>query len=174
MARAGRKRKSGKRQPNGQLARSIASQRDDTMETVIEARMRQYGMTRAQARSQLAGYEVGRMALRGDLGQDCQPYLDAVYAYVMATADYMRIKCPQMPLPKAMDYLAGRGASLMPEPSLKTVDRIVKRYEDMAQKLRSANPAERIVFHEVAYHDRNHGDDGKRAIVNCAERLMSR
>lgn len=174
MAKAGRKRKRGRRQPNGQLARSTPAIRENVLQTVVEARMRIYGLTAAQARSELAGYEIGRMALRGDFGQDYQPYIDAVYDYVMATSDYMRIKCPQQPMPRAIDYLAGRGATLRAEPSLKTVDRIVERYERKLALLEPVDSHARMVFHQIAFFDRSCETEHKHLVISCADALMGR
>ncbi|MDI6026737.1 hypothetical protein QBK99_11100 [Corticibacterium sp. UT-5YL-CI-8] len=183
MAKAGRKRKQGvKRQPNGQASRSAPLMREKVKATVIDARMRQHGLKSDAADSQLAGYAIGRMALAGDFGRDWQPAITAVEDYVMAVADYMRIKCPLEPMPKAMDYLAGKGTSLRPEPSLKTVDRIVRNYEAMTTLVASVDGLtpmekgrrfrERIMFHEAAFHDRLCGTEGKQAVISCVGRLM--
>lgn len=173
MARAGRKRKQGvKRQPNGQPSRSVYREEEAALTTVVEARMRLYGISKERAKLDLAGYEIGRMALAGVFGDNPAPYIAAVQEYVTATADYMRIKNPQQPFPRAMDYLAGRGASLKAEPALKTVDRIERRYEQLHARLRRADANDRIRFHEVAFHDRMCGVDWQQSVVRCIEWLM--
>ena len=172
--RAGRKRRIGiKRQPNGQPARDNSEQKETARAVAVEARMRLYSMPKHLAETELAGYAIGRMALNGSFGRDYQPYLDAVYDYVCATADYMRIKCPQQQMPKAMNYLAGRGSSLAPEPSLRAVDRIEARYDHLLQKLQSAAGMDRVWFHEAAFHDRLNGERGEKAVIACAVALMA-
>lgn len=172
--RAGRKRRIGiQRQPNGQPARDTNEQHESSRAVAVEARMRQYNMPKHMAETELAGYAIGRMALAGSFGRNYQPSLDAVYDYVCATAEYMRIKCPQHPLPQAMNYLAGRGSSLAPEPSLRAVDRIEARYEHLLKKLALAPAMDRIWFHEAAFHDRLNGERGERAVIVCASLLMA-
>ena len=171
--RAGRKRKASiKRQPNGQPARVTAVIRENTKETVIGARVRQYGLSAANADTELAGYAIGRMALAGHFGKEYQPSLDAVLDYVTATADYMRMKWPSAPMPKAMDYMAGRGTSLNPEPSLKTVERIERRYWDLSVRLGNASAESRMWFHEAAFHDRLCGERAEQSVIICVKVLM--
>ncbi len=172
MARRGRKRKPGPRYPSGALVR--AEIREDVRETVIETRMRQFGYSRERAKNDLAGFAIGRMALEGWFGASWLDALTAVQHYCEATADYMRLKCPQQPIPKAMDYLAGRGTSLAPEPSLKVVDRVEKRYLGMRNKLvNGVDGVARIRFHEAAYFDRVGGDECKADVVACVQVLMA-
>lgn len=101
MAKAGRKRKHGRREPNGQLSRRAAEvmlRENETerqiMDTVISARCRRFGVTDAVARNPLAGTAVGRMCLARELTMDqydaAQRYLDARKAYhgaIMAKSD---------------------------------------------------------------------------------------
>ena len=170
--RAGRKRKLGiTRQKNGQPSRVTAIIRENTKETVIGARMRQYGLSAANADTELAGYAIGRMALAGHFGRDYQPSLDTILDYVTAVADYMRIKWPSAPMPKAMDYMAGRGTSLAAEPSLKTVERIERRYWDLSRKLEKADAEYRMWFHEAAFHDRLCGERAEQAVIICVKVL---
>lgn len=168
-SRAGRKRKAGiKRQPNGQPYREP----ENIKATCIDARVRQFGLSKELADTELAGYAIGRMALAGEFGADYTPAITAVYEYVTATADYMRIKWPMQSMPKAMDYMAGRGSSLAPEPSLKSVERIEKRFTDMQAKLAPLRSNYRMYFHEAAYHDRLGDDFAKEAVRVCIGRLM--
>jgi hypothetical protein len=171
--RAGRKRKLGiARQKNGQPSRVTAVIRENTKETVIGARIRQYGLTAANADTELAGYAIGRMALAGRFGVDYQPSLDVILDYVTAAADYMRIKWPSASMPKAMDYMAGRGTSLNPEPSLKTVERIERRYWDLSRKMEKADAEYRMWFHEAAFHDRLCGEHAEEAVIICVKVLQ--
>jgi len=169
MAKAGRKRKIGvKRYPNGRPYQEP----ENIKATCIDARVRQFGISKAMADTELAGYAIGRMALAGEFGADYTPAITAVYEYVTATADYMRIKWPMQPMPKAMDYMAGRGSSLAPEPSLKSVERIEKRFEGMQAKLAPLRSNYRMYFHDAAYHDRLSDEFAREAVKVCISRLM--
>lgn len=171
MAKAGRKRKHGvRREPNGQASRIGMDEK--VKATVIMARVRQYGLHAKDADTDLAGYAIGRMALAGVFGAHRQPALDAVKNYVEATADFMRLKWPNWPIPKAMDFLAGKGTSLAREPSLKVVDRVEKRYEALFRKLQRADGIDRMFFHEAAFHDKDYGEKSKDAVKACVDVLM--
>lgn len=170
MAKAGRKRKAVRRYPNGQPVHA------DPREVVVASRMRQFGFSKDRAKSGWAGYEIGRMALQGVFGPDhiAQKAIDAVEDYVQAMADYMRYKCPGQPMPKAMDYLAGRGIALTEEPSEAKIRRIVVRYNDALGKLAGASGLDKMVFHEVAFHDRKCAPHRVEAVENCVRLLMGR
>lgn len=171
MAKAGRKRKAGiKRQPNGQPAR--IGMEDKAKSTVIAARMRLYVLTQKQADSDLAGYVIGRMVINGVFGRDWSRSVEAVKDYCEATADFMRIKWPNWPIPKAMDYLAGKGTSLSGDPSLKLVSRVEKRYEGLIRKLDRADGIDRMYFHEAAFHDREYGEKSEIAVKACVDILL--
>lgn len=171
MAKAGRKRKQGiKRQPNGQPSR--VGMEDKAKATVIGARMRLYVLTPKQADTDLAGYVVGRMVLGGVFGRDWTRSVDAVKDYCEATADFMRLKWPNWPIPKAMDYLAGKGSSLAGDPSFKLVDRVEKRYEALIRKLDRADGVDRMYFHEAAFHDRSYGEKSDLAVKSCVDCLL--
>lgn len=174
MAKAGRKRKTVKRQPNGQPYRPPA----DPREVVIGARLRQFGYSKEKATHPWAGYELGRMVLAGLFGppqeNDAHRAIAAAEQYVQIVADYMRHKCPGQPMPKAMDYLAGRGTSLTPDPSRSYVNRIVERYEAETKKLAQAGGIARMVFHDVVFHDRKCAPDRIEAVETCVRLLMGR
>jgi hypothetical protein len=77
MAKAGRRRKPWQRAPSGELSRSgaavaarSAESEADALSTVVEARVRLYGMTPEVAKSQEAGSLVGRMLLARELRAD--------------------------------------------------------------------------------------------------------
>lgn len=172
-SKEGRKRKIGvKRQPNGQPYRPPA----DPREVVTIARMRQFRISKEYARKQWAGYEIGRLALRGVFGTDseAQMAIDAVEHYVMTAAAYLRLKSPQYPLPKAMDYLAGRGASLDSDPSDRQVKAIADQYQAIHVKLGKASGLDRMIFHEIAFHDRTCRTDQIQAVKNCIGALLGR
>lgn len=143
--------------------------------------MRQHGLSKDDATQVLAGYAIGRMALYGHFGAHYQPAVDAVDAYVNAVADYMRIKHPQMPFPKAMDYLAGKGSSLRPEPSLKTVEKIEKRYAyyvgqepngRMTGILYKADGIDVMNFHNAAFHDNIQSHEAVESVKRCVKVLL--
>ena len=156
--RRGRKERLGiKRQPDGRPAQMSERQRqEDTMSVAVHARVRVHKIKPKDAVDQLAGYAIGRMALKGHFGptrDDYQDALNAVEDYVRAVADFMRIKYPMMPMPRAMDYLAGRGMSLKSPPSLQLVDRIERSYEAMIGRLDGTSGIDRMYFHDAAFHD---------------------
>ena len=163
--RAGRKRKMDvHRYPDGTVHRH-----EDVRNVVVEGRQRQYGFTKKRAREQWAGFEIGRMALAGHFGSDheAQKVLDIVEDYVEAAVAYLRLKSPQYPLPKAMDYMAGRGASLNSEPSDRQVAAIVERYQTFIDRLAKVDGLDRIIFHDVAFHDRSCRTDRIHAVKDC-------
>tara|TARA_R110000868_G_scaffold40237_2_gene139068 strand:- start:104 stop:682 length:579 start_codon:yes stop_codon:yes gene_type:complete len=78
MAKAGRRRKPGQRRaPSGEISRAAAvvaarsaESEADALSTVVEARVRLYGMTPEVAKSQEAGSLVGRLLLARELRAD--------------------------------------------------------------------------------------------------------
>lgn len=144
--RRGRTRKQGAREPNGRLQReSVSEIRAD----VVEARMRQHGLTLVQAGDRLAGYEIGRLYIRGMLDLIDVEVCDD---YVQVVANYMALTNPQFPFPRAMDYVAkvkGQGG----EPSQEYVNRVRKAYANWSEPLKGCGGIARMAFHEVAFHD---------------------
>lgn len=72
-----RKRAAGLREPNGRLSRRAeatserrANTERDVMRPAIEARMRVFGISEADARRQEGGTVIGRMLQRGDITTD--------------------------------------------------------------------------------------------------------
>lgn len=96
----GRKRKPGKREPNGKLSRApaeVAARRkdgldreeQDTIAVAIEARQRVFGLPPTISRDQMAGSAVGRYCLQGIITRtqydaamlylaDCEAYSHAI------------------------------------------------------------------------------------------------
>lgn len=72
MARAGRKRKPGPREPNGKLSRNRRDWTGETeraaVATAVGARVRLFALSEDQAKQPHAGTVVGRMYLAGQLG----------------------------------------------------------------------------------------------------------
>ena len=165
MGKAGRKRKIGaKRYPDGTVHRH-----EDVRCVVVGARQRQYGYGKKRALEPWAGFEIGRLALAGHFGSDheAQKVLDIVKDYVEAATAYLRLKSPQYPLPKAMDYMSGRGASLNSDPSNRQVQAVVDRYQALVDRLAKVDGLDRIAFHEVAFHDRSCGANRIQAVKDC-------
>lgn len=128
MAKAGRRRKSGRRQPNGQLARPAAKARErDARRTAIEARTRVHGVDRAVAHDQKAGYVLGRLALAGHITDALHDagivWIEIVHAFSLANEIPMRT-------PKAVDLNAVRGKVLSGGLSAATRARIRARYDE--------------------------------------------
>ncbi len=144
--RRGRARKSGPRESNGRPQRpSVAEIRSST----VEARMRQHGLTLVQAGDRLAGYEIGRLYLRGQIDLVDVEVCDD---YVQTVARFMSLTNPQHPFPKAMDYVAtikGFGG----EPSQDQIDRTRKSYAEWIEPLNGCESAARMTFHGVVFYD---------------------
>lgn len=145
--RRGRIRKNGAREPNGRPQRaSVAEIRSST----IEARMRQHGLTLAQAGDRLAGYEIGRLYLRRQIDLVDVEVCDD---YVQTVARFMALTNPNHPFPKAMDYVAtikGIGG----EPSSDQIARTRKQYAEWLQPLNDeCESLARMTFHGVVFYD---------------------
>jgi len=91
MARRGRKRKPGPREPNGRVSRKKAEvivrteeTERQTMATVIKARCKRFGLSEDRARLPMAGSAIGRMCLGGELTVDQH---DAALRYLEARKD---------------------------------------------------------------------------------------
>ena len=69
MSRPGRNRKSVRRQPNGQPARSTRLEEQETRSVVIAYRQKQ-GLSEEQAKRMEAESELGRMAILGQLAKN--------------------------------------------------------------------------------------------------------
>ncbi len=162
-ARRGRPRKEGPREKNGQPQRSTVA---ETRATMIEARMRQHGLSLVQAGERLAGYEIGRLYLRRliDLVD-----VEVCDDYVQTVARFMALTNPQHPFPKAMDYVAtikGIGG----EPSQDQIDRIRKRYAEWIAPLNECDSLSRMAFHGVVFYD-NEAAGHVEAIKECIAAL---
>ncbi len=154
--RRGRIRKQGDREANGRLQRESVT---ETKADAIQARMRQHGLTLAQAGDRLAGYEIGRLYLRGQLDlvdvEVCDSYVEVVARYAMLTN-------PQYPFPQAMNYVAtikGIGG----DPSQDYIDRARKAYASWYAPLAKCDGLSVMAFHNVAFFD--HPAQGRLAQV---------
>lgn len=154
--RRGRTRKQGAREPNGRPQRESVS---EIKAEVIEARMRQHGLTLVQAGDRLAGYEIGRLYIRGQLDlidvEVCDDYVQIVARYLVLTN-------PQHPFPKAMDYVATI-KGLSGEPDQDYINRVRKAYANWYGPLTTCDGLSVMAFHNVAFFD--HPAQGKLAQV---------
>lgn len=87
MARPGRKRNKGPRQPNGQPARLQAQQEAEARSVAVEARMRHHGLNKHQAQQPDAGSVQGRLLMDGVLDDHDD---DALTRFAQLRRDYMR------------------------------------------------------------------------------------
>jgi hypothetical protein len=153
--RRGRPRKSGQREPNGRLQRDpLAESIAATRAANIEARMAQYGLSLADAGSHFAGYEVGRLYLKGQIDLvDVEVCSD----YVHTVARFMSLTNPQHPFPRAMDYLMtikGQGG----EPNPDQIARARKAYSEWVKPLEQCDSRARMTFHGIVFYDNHTGD----------------
>lgn len=92
MTTRGRKRKGGKREPNGRAARpAVAERADDAMRTALEYRQRVFGISAMDLRDQKAATLLGRLCLSGAVseaqwqaGENWLRLVNSVYAAVNA------------------------------------------------------------------------------------------
>lgn len=136
MARAGRKRKIAKREPNGRVQRPAGDYRDIEKERVmapmIEARARVYGLPIDRARDTKAETVIGRWCLQGEI---TQRQWEAAEMYLKDVRDYSRaIHAPK----GARSALAASVPGYDGEESQYDIQRVVrakKRYADVLTTL---------------------------------------
>ena len=96
-AKTGPKRKDVPRTPSGQPSRSAAAKQETAEEilaTGLRARERVHGVSKGMARSQMAGYPVGRLCLAGRWDRDGRYSLspeqhDALLAFALLRQRYL-------------------------------------------------------------------------------------
>lgn len=115
MGRAGRKRKIGKREPNGQLSRRKSDkqvrrsiEQADIMFVARDARERIHGVAKENSGTELGGTAIGRMFLRGIIGRR---HLDAAKAIADRRDAYSRAIGIGRCEPQAVDLNAVHGRS---------------------------------------------------------------
>lgn len=148
--RRGRPRKFGSREPSGRPQRETVA---EARSMSIDARMRQHGLSLAQAGERLAGYEIGRMYLRHEIDLVDVEVCDD---YVQTVARFMALCNPQHPFPKAIDYLAVRGES--GEPSQEQINAVRTRYTEWLKPLEECDSRARMTFHSVVFFDNPAGE----------------
>lgn len=144
--RGGRKRKAGKREPNGKLSRrkderqarrSIDEQAN--MAVGKEARVRVHGVPAEHAGTDLAGTVCGRLVLQGSISPD---HHEAAKAFAATYARYQRaIGSPRQP--KAVEIGAATGGGSETDMTPEQCDKARRQWEDAVRALQEANAQHR-------------------------------
>jgi len=144
----GRKRKTGKREPNGKLSRRTSERQarrtvdeQAAMHVAKEARQRVFGISVEASGTELAGTVCGRLLLQGSLTQQ---QMDAAKAFADTYAGYQRAMDSPRP-PKAVEIggATGRGSLLDVSPEQAKLAR--KRWDAAVRVLVEAN-----MYHRAA------------------------
>lgn len=123
MAKRGRKRRQNvEREPNGRVSRK--EQAKQVKETVVEARMRQYDLKEDAAVLDLAGYSLGRLALRREVSET---ELEAGNRFALDAARYFRLAGIPFPSPRSAS-IGGAGGRSVYEPDRETVQGAANRW----------------------------------------------
>lgn len=176
---ARRKRLPGTREPNGRLSRRTihtkaraAETERAAMQTGIDARMRLFGLSEADARQPDAGSVIGRMKLRGDISDDQHR---AALAYLAARNAYhsaIGTKSDTGGHPPPETASAGSYDDFCAA-SISRWDRMRAVVTNLCQDIRSPAPAsalDNFVVRDVHVHELA-GD--LRLALNAIHRLLS-
>lgn len=151
MGKAGRKRKAGKRHPNGQLVRAKPKQRErDARRTALDARVRVHGVSAAEASDQKAGYVLGRLELAGHITAEQH---DTGLRWIEIVLDFSRAHEIPMRTPRAVDLNAVKGQALSGDLSAASRKRIRDRYDDGFAALTGAGRAALDAVNECCLRD---------------------
>lgn len=138
MAKAGRKRKSGKREKNGQLSRRKTDrqvrrsiEQADVMHVVRSARERVLGVAREASGTELGGTAVGRMYLRGMIGRR---HLDVAKIIADRREAYSKAVGLGKSEPQAVDINAVHGRSLS-EMSREIAEVHIEKWDQVVKSL---------------------------------------
>lgn len=121
------------------------------MSTVLEYR-RRAGVAEKDLRRSEAGYELGRLYLRGVISAR---HHEAGKQYACLVADYQRQVGFPAPYPSAMDFNAVRGLALAEEPEAARVRRTANQYMRSQTALSDAGKAGFQAVTEVCIYDRD-------------------
>ncbi len=145
MAKGGRKRKPGKREPNGKLSRKAAhvQQRRTTdeeaaMSVAKEARVRVHDVAPEHAGTDLAATVVGRLYLAGELEPE---QMNAARLLADTYASYQRAVDSPRP-PKAVN-IGGASGALPPDVSPEAATRARSAWGTITGVLQAANNVHR-------------------------------
>lgn len=130
MGKPGRKRRTGKREPNGKLSRRVVDKQarrsideQAAMHVGKEARERVHGVRSEDSGTELAGTVCGRLLLQGSINRQ---QLDAATELQSAYAAYQRaIDAP--PLPRAVNIGGASGSA--PEMSTAQCAKAIGRWK---------------------------------------------
>lgn len=137
-----RKRKTGKREPNGKLSRRVVDKQarrsideQSAMQVAKEARQRVFGVSEADSATDRAGTVCGRLCLTGEITGD---QLEAAKAFAATYSAYQRAMNSPRP-PKAVEIggITGGGAlnDITPEQHTKAL----KQWDAAKRALVEAN-----------------------------------
>ncbi|MDB6035996.1 MAG: hypothetical protein JWM16_6334 [Verrucomicrobiales bacterium] len=123
-----RKRKTGKREPNGKLSRRVVDKQarrsideQSAMQVAKEARQRQFGVPAEASGTDRAGTVVGRLAMKGTL---TTAQLEAAKAFATSYSKYQRaLNSPRPPKAVEIGGATGRGdaSDISPEQHVKAL-----------------------------------------------------
>lgn len=137
----------------GKVRREYAQKQGETemqaMATVLAYRAR--AVSPEHARRNEAGYELGRMFLKGIITKRQH---EAGCNYAKLVSDYQRSMGFPSPYPKGIDLGAARGLSLASEPSEARVRRTVNEYMLSITAIADAGKSAGIALREVCVYDR--------------------
>lgn len=151
MPRAGRKRKAGRRQPNGQLARSRPAAREDLLAVVkSQPHRRRYGEL---AHDHRAECELGRLFMEGLIEQH---HYDAGVEYRTIVRDMRIAICAPQGNPTAMDLnRAGGRANDSDADDAKRANKARSAYSDAYRTLGDAGRDALLAVNDVVVWDMN-------------------
>lgn len=143
----------------GKVRKEYAKPKGETevaiMATVLAYRKRVDGLSEADAKRNEAGYELGRMMLRGQItGRQHE----AGCSYALLVSDYQRAIGFPPPYPQGIDLGAARGLSLTAEPDAARVRRTVNQYMQSITAISDAGRAADKAVREVCVYDREVND----------------
>lgn len=139
----------------GKVRKEYAKPKGETemaaMATVLAYRKRIVGLSDADAKRNEAGYELGRMMLRGQITARQHR---AGCEYSMLVSDYQRAIGFPPPYPQGIDLGAARGLSLGVEPDPARIRRTVNQYMQSITAISDAGKAADKAVREVCVYDR--------------------
>jgi hypothetical protein len=139
----------------GKVRKEYAKPKGETemaaMATVLAYRKRVMGLPEEDARRNEAGYELGRMMLRGQITSRQHR---AGCDYALLVADYQRAIGFPPPYPQGMDLGAARGLSLVAEPDQVRLRRTVNQYMQSITAIADAGTAADRAVREACVYDR--------------------
>lgn len=141
-SRAGRKRKPGRREPNGKLSRRVDDKQarrsideQAAMQVGKEARQRVFGVSAADSASDQAGTVCGRLCLTGEITGD---QLEAAKAFAATYSSYQRAMNSPRP-PKAVEIGGITGGGSLNDITPERHTKALKQWDAAKRALVEAN-----------------------------------